>query len=122
MIVNTRHSYTDDSGCYSVGYICTSRNITRKTLFYYDRIGLLKPTVRSGSQQFKGYDSHAAERLDRILLCRSAGLSISEIRKLLDDRQCDRKSVMNRALERLIREREEKDREIAVLKEMISLE
>ncbi len=117
--MNNRHSYTAKSSCCSVGYLCASRGITRKTLFYYDRIGLLKPTVRTGPQQFKEYDSAAAERLDRILRCRNAGLSVKEIRKLLDDPACDHKAVMNEAIKRLIREREEKDCEIDRLRELM---
>ena len=50
--VNRNH----DETLYSVGEICRITGITRKTLFYYDRIGLLVPYKRTEPQQFKLYD------------------------------------------------------------------
>lgn len=40
----------------SVGDVCRLAKVTRKTLFYYDRIGILPPTRREGTQNFKQYD------------------------------------------------------------------
>ena len=60
--VNRNH----DETLYSVGEICRITGITRKTLFYYDRIGLLVPYERTEPQQFKLYDRERLERLNGI--------------------------------------------------------
>lgn len=39
----------------SVNEVCKIANISRKTLFYYDKIGLLLPKRRIGSQHTKMY-------------------------------------------------------------------
>jgi DNA-binding transcriptional MerR regulator len=97
---------------YSVGQICEKTGITRKTLFYYDRNGLLTPTERSGPQQFKFYDEEKLARLKLIITYREAGLSIAEIREILDDQKSDRLKVLKGALNRLLQERDETDQEI----------
>ena len=97
---------------YSVGEICSLTGVTRKTLFYYDRIALLKPYDRVGVQNHKVYDNTALQRLYRILLYRDAGLRIEEIRSILDGAQ-DRNAVLCRVLERLMREAEQKKEQIA---------
>ncbi|MBQ1321890.1 MAG: MerR family transcriptional regulator, partial [Solobacterium sp.] len=70
---------------YTVSDICSLTGVTRKTLFYYDRIGLLKPVARSGPQNSKLYDQEGLRKLQRILRYREAGLQISEVRGLLRD-------------------------------------
>ncbi|MCC6094184.1 MAG: MerR family transcriptional regulator [Eubacterium sp.] len=96
--------------------------ITRKTLFYYDRIGLLTPSRRSGTQQFKLYDREKKSRLEKILEYRKAGLSISEIRALLDDKHADRLKILNDALIRLLKEKDDVEQEIQNLEELITVE
>lgn len=102
-----------DKELFSVKNICDEFNITRKTLFYYDRVGLLKPSKRIGKQQSKFYDNQAKERLEMILVYRSAGLTIDEIRKIID---LNNKEQIVFALKevkaRLIEESFEKEQEI----------
>ena len=116
--VNRNH----DETLYSVGETCRITGITRKTLFYYDRIGLLVPYERTEPQQFKLYDRKRLERLNGIIEYRGAGLRIAEIRALLDDCYVNRLEVMNGALERLLREKNGVDRQIRNLKELIATE
>ena len=56
--------------------------LSRTTLLYYDRIGLLRPTARSGAG-YRLYGEHKVERLRMICSYRSAGLSLQEIKLLL---------------------------------------
>lgn len=107
---------------YSVGQICEKTGITRKTLFYYDRNGLLTPTERSGTQQFKFYDEGKLARLKRIITYREAGLSIAEIREMLDDQKADKLKVLQGALNRLLQERDKADQEIRNLQNLIEAE
>lgn len=112
---------TDTVHLYSVGQVCDRMNVTRKTLFYYDKIGLLEPTEREGAQKFKLYDSLQVQRLGQILNYRNAGLSISEIRMLLDNQNADHLKIMNAAMKRLISEKNQKEKEIMNLQVMIDL-
>lgn len=119
---NSTDNRNHDETLYSVGEICRITGITRKTLFYYDRIGLLVPYGRTEPQQFKLYDRGRLERLNCIIEYRRAGLRIAEIRALLDDCHVNRLEVMNGALERLLREKNGADRQIRNLKELIDTE
>ena len=103
---------------YSVGDLCLLAGITRKTLFYYDRIDLLKPTCVRGTQNHKMYDRAKLEQLDQILQYRKAGLRISEMKQLLNDTK-DPEAVLKTALKRLTEEKRKKEEEIQVLTELI---
>lgn len=107
---------------YSVGEVCSLMHVTRKTLFYYDKIGLLKPTERTSVQQFKLYDAAQINRLNQILIYRNAGLNIQEVRALLDDEKTDHLKVMEAALQRLEKERKEKSDQINRLEALIDKE
>jgi len=56
--------------------------LSRSTLLYYDRIGLLKPGGRTGTG-YRDYTAGEDDRLRQICLYRRAGLSLAEIRRLL---------------------------------------
>ena len=73
-----------DGERYTVGELCTMTGITRKTLFYYDRIHLLEPTERIGVQKQKIYNNADYVRLRNILKYKEAGLLLNEIREILD--------------------------------------
>ena len=112
-------SSTEENQIFSVGEICERTGITRKTLFYYDRIGLLCPSERTERQNFKLYDSKKLVRLEEIVSYRRAGLSIREIRELLDDGQDKRLEILEQAMERLLKEKDDKEQEIKNLKSLI---
>ncbi len=86
----------NDKELCSVKDVCDRYGITRKTLFYYDRSGLLKPAIRQGSKQYKYYDEAALSRLESILEYRNAGLSIEEIREVID--LMDKEKILNLSL------------------------
>lgn len=123
---NRMENSTDDvrkeEKLYTVGEVCEQMGITRKTLFYYDQIGLLKPSERVSSQQAKLYDSEKIARLQCILQYREAGLRISEIRELLDDQNASRLSILQAAMERLLREQTHVGQEIRRLAALIEAE
>lgn len=66
----------------TIGELAGRYNLSRSTLLYYDRIGLLKPSGRSGAR-YRRYSEGDAERLARICLYRQTGLSLAEIGQLL---------------------------------------
>ena len=119
---NRGETYGKEEKLYTVGDVCEQMGITRKTLFYYDQIGLLKPSERVSSQQAKLYDSEKIARLRCILQYREAGLRISEIRELLDDQNVHRLSILQAAMTRLQKERDGVEQEIVNLTKLIEAE
>ena len=107
---------------YSVGEVCAKFNLTRKTLFYYDRIGLVKPTDRIGSQAYKVYDANAIEILQKVSEYREAGLMIEEIRSLLDQKEPDPDTVFRNAQKRLLAKRDEIEKQLERLACLIEAE
>ncbi|MBP3872030.1 MAG: MerR family transcriptional regulator [Faecalicoccus sp.] len=107
---------------YSVGDVCRKTGITRKTLFYYDKIGLLKPAKRKGAQKHKFYDEDQIGRLYEIMKYRQAGLNISEIKNLMSDLNSDRFKILVQASNRLNAELTEKAEQIELLKQIIAKE
>ena len=85
----------------SVKEICRVTGVTRKTLFYYDRIGLLEPSRRSGKQNFKEYDQQAVNRLLEIRLYREMGLSIPMIQDILEGSEVSRKQYLEQISEEI---------------------
>ena len=112
----------DKENLYSVGEVCRLTGTTRKTLFYYDRIGLLTPSRRDGVQNFKEYDSDKVRRLRRIIQYREAGLKISEIREILDDKVADAIQILQDALQRMKNEQSGMEEKISRLQMLIKAE
>jgi DNA-binding transcriptional MerR regulator len=69
---------------YQIGEVCHVTGLTSRTLHYYDEIGLLVPSERlAGGQRL--YTAADLERIEEIKeLKRLLGLSLSEIKRLLD--------------------------------------
>jgi DNA-binding transcriptional MerR regulator len=66
----------------TIGLLARRHALSRSTLLYYDRIGLLKPSGRR-SNGYREYTSRDEERLRQICLYRRTGLALVEIRRLL---------------------------------------
>lgn len=58
--------------------------LSRSTLLYYERIGLITPRRRSMSN-YRLYGSGDVERLEQVCLYREMGVPLKEIRSLLSD-------------------------------------
>lgn len=105
---------------YSIKDVCNRYRITRKTLFYYDKVGLLKPTERVGKQSFKYYDDQALQRLEKIHQYREAGLSIAEVKAIIDIGEKKKiLSVLKEVKRRLNCEVLDKQKELKKLDELI---
>ena len=57
--------------------------LSRSTLLYYDRIGLLSPSSRTQAD-YRLYTQQDVDKLERICFFRDAGLSLTEIARLLE--------------------------------------
>lgn len=90
--------------------VARSAGITSRALRHYDDIGLLKPT-RVGHGGQRHYDGEALVRLQRILLLRELGLSLTAIADVLAG-QRDTEGALRTHLRLLEQERERLDRQI----------
>jgi DNA-binding transcriptional MerR regulator len=67
----------------SIGRLAKQMKISRTALLYYDSLGLLRPAAVSRAG-YRMYSEQDVERLGKILDYRKTGLSLAEIRRLLD--------------------------------------
>lgn len=67
-----------------IGALARSQGLSRSTLLYYDRLGLLRAGRRSPSK-YRLYTSADAKRLEQIRLHRQMGIPLKEIGTLLRD-------------------------------------
>jgi MerR family transcriptional regulator, thiopeptide resistance regulator len=74
--------------------------VSVRTLHHYDSIGLLVPRIRTDAG-YRLYTEADLLRLQQILIGRELGLSLEEIRRLLDDPGFDRKIALIDQRERL---------------------
>ena len=72
----------------TVGAVATLMGVSVRALHHYDRIGLVVPSVRTPAG-YRGYTDADIERLHLVLVYRSVGLQLEEIRALLDDEGAD---------------------------------
>jgi DNA-binding transcriptional MerR regulator len=67
---------------FTIGQVARKFGLSRSTLIYYDKIGLLEPSGRSESN-YRLYTRDDLRKMDRIMLFRSAGLSLEVIGDVL---------------------------------------
>lgn len=67
---------------YSISQVARACRLSRSTLLYYDRLGLLAPAGRTGTG-YRYYTGAEQRRLERIGQFRQAGLTLKEIRAVL---------------------------------------
>ena len=67
---------------YSISQLASAFGLSRSTLLYYDRAGLLPPSGRTGSG-YRYYTVKDYRKLERICSFREAGLTLKDIRTAL---------------------------------------
>lgn len=72
----------------TVGAVATLAGVSVRTLHHYDHIGLVVPSIRTPGG-YRGYTDADIERLRLVLVYRSAGLPLDEIRILLGGADAD---------------------------------
>jgi DNA-binding transcriptional MerR regulator len=69
---------------YSIEQVAAQTGLTRRTLRYYEEVGLLPPTERTESN-YRRYDDEDVRRLERIKMLRDLlGFSLADIREILE--------------------------------------
>ena len=85
---------------YSIGHLVKTFAVSRSTLLYYDKIGLLKPSGRSGAN-YRQYTQKDLDRMAQIVLYREAGLSLEAIAELLDSSGSQSANILQQRLNHL---------------------
>jgi DNA-binding transcriptional MerR regulator len=78
---------------YTVKQLSDLANVSVRTLHYYDQIGLFEPS-RVGENGYRYYDDAAVFRLQQILFFRELGLSLKDIKAVLDRPGFDRLAAL----------------------------
>jgi DNA-binding transcriptional MerR regulator len=78
---------------YSVKALADLAGVSRRTLHYYDEIGLLKPTTVQANG-YRVYDEAALLRLQQILFYRELDFELEQIKALLDEPDFDLVSAL----------------------------
>ncbi len=81
----------------SIGKVSKMFGVSRTALLYYDSLGLLKPSARSGSG-YRMYNDSDIDRLGHIILLRKTGVPLEEIARLLEASDLN---IMSSLLKRL---------------------
>ncbi|MBF0138307.1 MAG: MerR family transcriptional regulator [Magnetococcus sp. DMHC-1] len=68
---------------WTIGKLARHFGLSRSTLLYYDRIGLLSPSLRS-TVNYRLYSEVDFKRMERIATLREAGIPLDKIRDLCD--------------------------------------
>ena len=69
---------------YTVRQLARLAGVTNRTLHYYDQIGLLRPSTH-GDNGYRYYGDEALLRLQQILFYRELGLSLEQIKGILEE-------------------------------------
>jgi DNA-binding transcriptional MerR regulator len=85
---------------WKIGELARRHGLSRSTLLYYDRIGLLSPSRRQANG-YRQYAREDEERLARIVRYRKTGASMSDIRRMVDGGEGSLRAVLEQLLEQL---------------------
>ena len=70
----------------TIGNLAKKYGLSRSTLLYYDKIGLLSPCSHQKGE-YRVYGAEEQERLKSICLYRKSGISLKEIKRILDSEE-----------------------------------
>lgn len=86
--------------------VCKSIGVSKRTLQYYDEIGLLSPSEYTESG-YRLYDDVAVEKLWKILLLREMGYPLKDIKRIMDDPDFDLRNSLEKHIEILTKKKEQ---------------
>ncbi len=103
----------------TVGAVASLTGVSVRTLHHYDHIGLVVPSVRTAAG-YRGYTDADIERLHLVLVYRSVGLPLDEIRTVLDDPAADVLAHLKRQHELLLEHAERLQHTIKAVEELMN--
>lgn len=75
-----------------ISAIARKFKLSRSTLLYYDRLGLVRPSYRTAAG-YRLYQAEDLKKLTKVCKYREAGLSLREIASILDPEHSERSTV-----------------------------
>jgi DNA-binding transcriptional MerR regulator len=103
----------------TVGAVAALTGVSVRTLHHYDHIGLVVPSVRTAAG-YRGYTDSDIERLHLVLVYRSVGMPLDEIRAVLDDASADALELLRRQHELLLERAERLQDTIKAVEELMN--
>lgn len=103
----------------TVGAVAALTGVSVRTLHHYDHIGLVVPSMRT-SAGYRGYTDADIERLHLVLVYRSVGLRLEQIRTLLDDADADVLGHLQRQHQLLLEQADRLEHTIKAVEELMS--
>jgi DNA-binding transcriptional MerR regulator len=103
----------------TVGAVAALTGVSVRTLHHYDHIGLVVPSVRTAAG-YRGYTHADSERLHLVLVYRSVGMPLEEIRALLDDSSADVLDHLQHQRDVLLEQAERLEHTIKAVEELMS--
>jgi len=104
---------------YTVQKLGQLAGISTRTLRYYDELGLLKP-ARINSSGYRIYGQPEVDRLQQILFYREMGLSLENIKEILNAPSFDGTTALRAHREKLIEKRQQLDQLIVNVEKTIA--
>lgn len=101
----------------TVNEVSKLTGVSIRTLHYYDKIGVLKPSFITEAG-YRQYDDAALERLQQILLFRELQFSLKEIKEILESDGFDRNKALEQQIELLTLKKEHLENLIDFAREM----
>ncbi len=84
----------EDGNMIKIGQLAKRMGVSKKTLYHYEDVGILKPSLIKDNG-YRYYDEKAISQLQRILLLKSIGYTLEQIKRLLDS---DSRATENQTL------------------------
>lgn len=109
------------SSSLKIGQVALAAGLPVGTIRYYESIGLLSPTVERAESSYRLFDPAVLGRLAFIRRCQGLGLSLGEIREILqvhDQGQFPCQEIRER-LQNKLQEIEQRIAELQILKDQI---
>lgn len=75
-----------------IGELARISNVTKRTIDHYTNFGLLK--MERSTSNYRYYDNSAIQRLNFIEKCKKDGMSLSEIKDLIIDKEAEEIDVL----------------------------
>ncbi len=88
---------------YTIGDLVKQFKIARSTILYYDKLGLLKPSVR-GANNYRLYNEGDAEALEKIIFYRGLGIPLLRIKEIFEAQDSPISEALIARLNRIQRE------------------
>src|SRR5450756_2727733 len=85
---------------YTVHQLSELSGISKRTLRYYEEIGLLSPS-RADHNQYRQYSGADVDRLQQVLFYKTLGISLLKIKALLSDPGYDKRTALENQLSEL---------------------